>query len=145
MDMDDLIISQKDETKSDSPTILLVDDDKLQLLSFKKSLSKFYNVLVCSSARNAIDTYKLHKDSIKTVVSDIRMPDISGFELYDRIKKISDEIPVIFITGYQEEYGDAQKVKDQYKIHGYIVKNDNDEINKLRDAIKSAISEFDSK
>jgi two-component SAPR family response regulator len=40
---------------------------------------------------------------------DIKMPRMSGFELYDKIKKIDDKANVCFITAYEEYYDEIKK------------------------------------
>src|SRR5690606_10951025 len=42
----------------------------------------------------------LHQDKIDLVVSDIRMPELSGFEFMDRFSELRPETPFIFITAY---------------------------------------------
>ena len=40
---------------------------------------------------------------------DIRMPKMSGFELYDKIKEIDDNVNVCFITAFEEYYDEFRK------------------------------------
>jgi two-component SAPR family response regulator len=40
---------------------------------------------------------------------DIRMPRLSGFELYDKIKEIDDNVNVCFITAYEDYYDEFKK------------------------------------
>jgi two-component system, OmpR family, response regulator ChvI len=39
---------------------------------------------------------------------DIRMPRMSGFELYDKIKEIDDKVNVCFVTAYEEYYDEIK-------------------------------------
>jgi two-component SAPR family response regulator len=41
---------------------------------------------------------------------DIRMPKMNGFELYDKIKEIDDNVNVCFITAFEENYGEFKKL-----------------------------------
>ena len=78
-------------------TILIVDDEKsmrdfLNILLVKEG----YKVLTAPDGDQAL---KLISDNqINLVISDIRMPGISGLELLARIKEEPEDIPVIMIT-----------------------------------------------
>jgi two-component system, OmpR family, response regulator ChvI len=40
---------------------------------------------------------------------DIKMPQMSGFELYDKIKNIDEKVKVCFITAFEEYYDEFKK------------------------------------
>jgi len=40
---------------------------------------------------------------------DIKMPQMSGFELYDKIKHIDEKVKVCFITAFEEYYDEFKK------------------------------------
>jgi len=81
--------------------VLLVDDD-LDVLDAIFSLLEVsgYYVEPCSSGQEAVDI--LSKNSYETVLTDIRMPGMSGIELLDAIHHQDPEMPVILITGYAD-------------------------------------------
>ena len=49
------------------------------------------------------------------VISDIRMPKMSGFELASMLRKRNPDIKIILMTGYADE----AEVLDQQKTHGF--------------------------
>jgi two-component system response regulator PilR (NtrC family) len=57
-----------------------------------------YRVAAAHSGQNAITHLK--KDSYDLVISDIRMPDMTGVEVLRYVKELNPEIPVIMITAY---------------------------------------------
>jgi len=82
--------------------ILIVDDDS----SVRNPLTEFinlsgYNSFEASSAEQAIDILKTN--SIQVVITDIILPEMSGFELTELITKEYDS-DVIVITGYSDIY-----------------------------------------
>ena len=83
-----------------APKILIVDDDPsiLEVLDARLTASNF-KVL---KARNAAGAEKILKEQqgIDLLVSDIKMPDKSGMELYSGIRKTLPDLPVIFLTAY---------------------------------------------
>jgi len=81
--------------------ILVVDDDPFILDSVSLLLGKCgYDVLSSENAADAMT--KLRADRIDVVLTDIKMPHVSGVELLDKICKLDKEIPVILMTAYAE-------------------------------------------
>jgi len=81
--------------------ILLVDDDDFVLESISSILSDHkYSVIACSNGREAMEM--VVKNDIDVVITDIKMPEISGFDLLDHLNEINPEMPVILMTGYAD-------------------------------------------
>ena len=55
-----------------------------------------YSIETASSGFEALDKFK--KDEFRLVITDVNMPQMSGFEVLGEIKKISPEVPVVLIT-----------------------------------------------
>ena len=123
-------------------TVMIVDDDESQLFSIKKILERDYELILCDRGQKALDDYELHHQKIKAILLDIRLPDIEGFEVFKRIKERNQNIPIIFITGYQSTYGDGFEVYQQYRPHGYIVKNHENEVTMIKDTLANAVAYY---
>lgn len=82
-----------------SCSLLLVDDDPsiLEVLDARFSAAGF-NLYKATSGAAALDI--LHANKVDLVVSDVKMPNMSGIELYSEIQSISPELPVIFLTAH---------------------------------------------
>jgi signal transduction histidine kinase len=81
--------------------ILVVDDDPGLLESTSLLLiHEGYAVTSCSSAHEALT--KIQENNIDVVLSDIKMPEVSGIELLKKIHKINAGLPVILMTAYAE-------------------------------------------
>jgi two-component system NtrC family response regulator len=82
-----------------SPSILVVDDDPNSLFGVCQILKdEGYQVLPAESGKEALK--KLKSDSINMIITDEKMPDMSGMALLSEVKKIDPEIPVILMTAY---------------------------------------------
>jgi CheY-like chemotaxis protein len=82
---------------SNAKKILLVDDDFDVNITLKKVLEeKGYVVDAFSNPQNALKEYK--KNTYDLVILDIKMPNMSGFELYEEIRKMDDKVKVCFLT-----------------------------------------------
>ncbi len=80
--------------------IMIIDDEPDALLSFMTFLeNKPYGVEVFSNAKEALQKFALLGPShYSLVISDIRMPDMNGLQLYNSLKAINRNVRVIFVT-----------------------------------------------
>jgi DNA-binding NtrC family response regulator len=91
----------------ESVKILVVDDEAIMRNLLLKILEQEgYNVTPVSSYHEAVA--KLADNKYDLVLSDVKMPETSGFELLKTIKKEWPQTAVIMMTGY----GDAYTVKE---------------------------------
>jgi DNA-binding NtrC family response regulator len=86
-----------DEMRAQS--ILVVDDEPDMRSALSHALSRSgYSVQTASSGFEALEKFK--KEDFGMVITDLKMPEMSGMEVLDEVKKISPQIPVIMITAY---------------------------------------------
>jgi len=79
--------------------ILVIDDEPDIRSLFEDVLSdNGCMVATCGSGREGVEM--VSKSSFDVVISDIKMPDLSGIDVLRSIKNINSEIGVILITGY---------------------------------------------
>ena len=67
-----------------SAHILIVDDDPLNRVVLENTLSDEYETSLCDSGESALDFLKIH--SVDLIISDIKMPGISGYDLLEKLK-----------------------------------------------------------
>lgn len=79
--------------------LLLVDDDPglLKLLGMRL-VSEGYSVLTAESGPEALRT--LDRDKVDLVVSDLRMDEMDGLQLFSEIQKVQPGMPVIILTAH---------------------------------------------
>jgi DNA-binding NtrC family response regulator len=95
--------SEPDDELSTSfvPRILIVDDDDRICCGLEQLLAESgYDVSTCRQSSEALT--ELEKEYIDLVVTDVRLPGMSGVELTKRIVERWADVPVIVITGYSE-------------------------------------------
>ncbi len=85
---------------STNKKILLVDDEEVIRLSFKRELERYYDVTIASSFEEASDI--LSKNRFDLLVSDLVMPGLDGMELLKKVKTGAPEMSAIIITAYGE-------------------------------------------
>ncbi|MDR3020061.1 MAG: response regulator [Treponema sp.] len=84
--------------------ILLVDDDELQLAFAEEALKHEFVIYTAKSGNEALH-YLYTNDFIPNLILlDILMPEMDGWEVFNRIKAISmlKNVPIIFLTAVSE-------------------------------------------
>ncbi len=85
--------------------ILFVDDEQYVLDSIKRLLREYRDNWHMEYALNGKDALKkVQEQNIDVIISDIRMPELSGLELLEKLQSDEDtkRIPVVIITGFQD-------------------------------------------
>ncbi len=79
--------------------ILIVDDDPQQGQMLKKILAlEGWEVRVASSGIQALDSVRAGEATL--VLSDLRMPDLSGYDLFCQVHEINPKVLFIIVTAY---------------------------------------------
>ena len=115
----------------EGPVILYVDDEEINLLLFKMSFSKNFNIITSVSPIKALEIVK--ENEIKVVISDYKMPYMNGMELIRETKRVKPDIICMILSAYAESEVTIQKEL----LYKYILKpwNKNDFINVLNEAL----------
>ena len=101
--------------------ILIVDDEPAwRRFLFHFLSTKGYDVKEAGSGVEALQTLTKFKPDL--IFSDVRMPDMNGFDLLDSIKKLPklSATPVVFCSAIDDF--DARKVAKDLGAAGYLVK-----------------------
>ncbi len=93
-----------------APTVFVIDDD----VSVRKGLGRLFR-----SAGFAVETFpsaaaylaREHFDGIGCIVLDVRMPEIDGISLQERLLEQSHSVPIIFLSGHGEVPTSVQAMK----------------------------------
>src|SRR5213594_4028491 len=91
--------------------ILVVDDERSILVLLKEALGQWgYLVTTAASAAEALGILK--SELFDALITDIRMPDMSGLELLREVKKQDESIEVVMMTGYPTIASAVQALKE---------------------------------
>jgi YesN/AraC family two-component response regulator len=107
--------------------LMVVDDEKDILRIIKRDLeannNNIFKVDTFYSSELAIQAFDSHpKDYYDLVLTDIRMPKINGFELYRRIKEKSPSMKIAFITAFEINKEEFNKVLPSIDVKDFIIK-----------------------
>ena len=90
------------ENSVENRTVLFVDDDEAILNSLERGLiDEPYNTLFTTSCKEALEILK--REEVHVIVTDMRMPEMSGLEFIKIIKKEYPHIISMVLSGYGEE------------------------------------------
>lgn len=100
-------------------TILYADDEEANLRGFRSAFRRLYNVHVAIGPKEAFEI--VQNEKIDLIVSDHRMPEMSGVELLRDVHKYNPDIKRMILSGFikREELNDA--VGD-FGIHDFVTK-----------------------
>ena len=84
--------------------VLLVEDDSAVRRAAQLMLQRFgYTVLAAEAGANALDTAARCDGPIHLLITDLVMPEMSGQELAERLKRIRPDVRTLFISGYSDD------------------------------------------
>jgi len=80
--------------------ILYVDDEVHNLQAFKATFRRTYQVFTAPSGQEGLEIFK--KEELNIILTDQRMPEMTGIEFLVEVQKINPEPIRILITGYSD-------------------------------------------
>ena len=120
------------------PMIMVVDDEDSVLKMTELILEEEgYQVEPCLTGKEAIDKFN---KSISAVVLDISMPDMTGLQVFEKIKAKNPYVPIIFHTGSFTQNDERRDIRRQYRPHAYVIKGSDPE--QLLDTVASAVESY---
>jgi CheY-like chemotaxis protein len=126
-----------EEISTGTETVLFVDDEAMILSVGQEILETLgYHVLLARSGKEAVEVYRANQDKIDMVILDMIMPELSGAETYDRLKKINPKIKVLLSSGYSMN-SQAEEILAR-GCNGFIQKPFN--LNQLASKIREVLS-----
>ena len=110
----EMLVDTPDNTpvKKAMSTILLVDDEKLVLdINIEILEALGYRVLSAVNYREAVQIFADNLKAIDLVILDVIMPDKDGFETAKLLRKIKQDVKILFISGYPKKH---EKFKNSF-------------------------------
>jgi len=106
--------------------VMVVDDERDILRIIKRDLeanNNTFTVDIFSSSEQALQAFEGHpSDYYDLILTDIRMPRMNGFELYRRIKEKNPAMKIAFITAFEINKEEFNKVLPSIDVKDFIIK-----------------------
>ncbi|MCC5879331.1 MAG: EAL domain-containing protein, partial [Idiomarina sp.] len=124
-----------DEPDSESPTILLVDDEPNVLSSLKRLFRRDgYKVLTAETADEAFEL--LAQFNVHVIISDQRMRHMNGTELLNHVKSMYPHIVRIVLSGFMD-LASVTSAINEGQIYKFLTKPWDDK--ELREVVREAM------
>ncbi len=102
-------LSSDSTVSSGTETILVVDgEEDIRNFIYELISDKGYNVLMAEAGKEALRVADEYNGVIHLLLTDIVIPRMTGFELFEKISASRPEIQALYTTGYVED-GEVQK------------------------------------
>ena len=118
-------LNGKGENKDEKPlaNLLVVDDDSDIAYVLKQGLLKNrFSVSAFTSPKEALQHFQSNSKDYCLMLSDIRMPEISGIKLARKVKEINPEVKVVLMTSFEIKDNEFSKVFPSTQVDGFVQK-----------------------
>ena len=89
---------------SNKKHILIAEDESLIASLYQEFLNYYgYQSTICTDGASALSTYRNPNNHFDLVVTDQNMPYMTGTELSKTILELTPDIPIILLTGFNDE------------------------------------------
>jgi DNA-binding NtrC family response regulator len=125
------LTSQKEESNDDGDEdidkplakLLIVDDDPDIAQVLKMGLiRKGFLVNSFTNPEEALQSFKSNANDFCLVVSDIRMPGLSGIQLARKVKEVNPDVKVVLMTAFEIRDNEFSTVFPSTHVDGFVQK-----------------------
>jgi CheY-like chemotaxis protein len=128
---EELVANREKQEERSGKRILIVDDEPDISFTLKIILEEngFKEVDVYNEPLLALQNFKSRVYSL--LITDVAMPRMDGFELYEQMRKIDDRIKVVFVTASEINY---EALKELSQVDQLDISDDEDKAATLQDS-----------
>ncbi|MBI5057485.1 MAG: sigma-54-dependent Fis family transcriptional regulator [Nitrospirae bacterium] len=117
-------------------TLLIVDDEKSVRYSFKRMFEDDFRVLTAEDGLSALNILETSFIGIDIIFIDVKMPNMGGIELLQKIRQMTKNIPVIVMTAF----GDSETAIEAMKEGAFDYLTKPLDSNQLKEVIEKALT-----
>jgi len=100
-------------------SVLYIDDEEHNLISFKSTFRREYNIHVATSGKSGLEI--MEKNEINLVITDQRMPEMTGVQFLEKVKDLYPDCVRMIMTGFSDMDAIIQAI-NKGNIYRYITK-----------------------
>jgi DNA-binding NtrC family response regulator len=92
--------------------IMIVDDEVDICNLFRDALQVAgYEVRAFTDPTEALEDFSLHNEEYGVIITDVRMPEMSGIELIKRVNQINKNVKVFLMTAFELKNEELQELR----------------------------------
>jgi len=104
-------------------SILLIDDEAEILTLFKRSLGMSgFSTYGFMNPKAAVEHFRQNPKAYDIVITDVRMPEMNGFEVVRAIKKINPDVKVVMTSSFEMSIKEVKSLLPSLNINDVIEK-----------------------
>lgn len=119
------------------PKILYVDDEPMNLELFEANFSSLYEVIISTNGYEAFEILQENGD-LKAVISDLKMPEINGFDFVAKVKESFPEMKCFLMSGYDFDEQISNAINTGLILSYFMKPFD---LNKIRSTLRMYLNE----
>jgi DNA-binding NtrC family response regulator len=100
--MDEFSLGNCTEMNADKKRIMIIEDDS-EMRSLLKDFMEEEGYEVVSASNGSEALQKLSGEIFDLIITDIRMPGLTGLDIIPGIKKLQPQVPIMVITAFGSE------------------------------------------
>ena len=116
---------EDEDNNDDKPLakLLIVDDDSDIAHVLKQGLQKNqFLVSAFTNPEEALQNFQSNSNDYCLILSDIRMPGMSGIRLARKVKEINPNVKVVLMTSFEVNDNEFSKVFPSTQVDGFVQK-----------------------
>ncbi len=112
MQMIDLKMEKTEKPSKERYILFIEDEENLRQIIKELLESEGFRVILASTAKEGVELFRSDQPMIEIVLLDFHLPDASGEDVFDQLKKIDPGVKVILTSGFEFDES-IQKVLDK--------------------------------
>ena len=147
-DSDEKSNNNNNNTSKSKARLLVVDDEPDIVQIFKLALQQDARFVVdaFTNPKEALQSFKSNAESYNLMITDIRMPELSGIQLTKKVKEINPNVKVVLTTAFEMRENElSETFTSSEHIDGFIQKpiGIDDLNNKILNIMRASNQEHD--
>jgi DNA-binding NtrC family response regulator len=111
------------DNKKPLAKLLIVDDDSDIVQVLKMGLLKSgFSVEAFTNPQEALQSFKSYAEGYCLVLSDMRMPGLSGIQLSKKVREVNPNVKVVLMTAFEIRANEFSKVFPSTQVDGFVQK-----------------------
>lgn len=119
--------------------LLILEDEQLNLDALVETFKRDYEVFPFTNAVTALEHVRTHKPVVDLILTDQRMPKMTGIQFLEEIRKLYPKVMKIVLTGFTETR-DLMDAINKGEVHRYITKPAEPDL--LKGEVKKALEKY---
>jgi DNA-binding response OmpR family regulator len=105
------------------PSIMIVDDEADILTMLEYNLKKHnLQAILFSEPIKALADFQTNHDSYSLIISDVRMPYMTGYELALQMRKLDANVKIVLMSAFDLDKDEMQAARLESRVNEFIKK-----------------------